>query len=95
MATKQPAVLDREPVVMRTQIREWWGGEGGVRRNCLPSLDEIAGGLYVDITKINWIPVICSKCDTVMWSYESGSAARNTMTVLAEHTMLPLWLLTK
>lgn len=50
-ATKQLAVLDGEPVVMRTQNKGWGGG-------CLPSLDEIAGGLCVDITKINWILVI-------------------------------------
>lgn len=74
-ATKQLAVLDREPVVMRTQCRV-----GRKRGSCVPSLDEIAGGLYVDITKINWILVIYSKCDTVMQSYEPVSAARMTTT---------------
>lgn len=38
---------------------------------CPPSLDGIAGGLCVGIAKINWIPVILWKCDSVMWSYES------------------------
>lgn len=57
---------------MRTQDR-------GRRRQggaCLSSLDEIAGGLYVDIAKINWILVISRKCDTVMWSPESSFASK-------------------
>lgn len=50
----------------REQLAVWDGGacchenteesvEAGV---CLPSLDGIAGGLCVDIAKINWILVI-------------------------------------
>lgn len=35
----------------------------------------------MDITKINWILVICSKCDTVMQSYEPGPAAKTTTTL--------------
>lgn len=60
---------------MRTQDRgrRRWGGA------CLPSLDEIAGGLYVDIAKINWILVISRKCDTVMWSPESRSVSKPTL----------------
>lgn len=53
---------------------------------CLPSLDEIAGGLYVDITKINWILVILWKCDTVMWSSKPRSVIRHIMTRLLERT---------
>lgn len=63
---------------MRTQCRV-----GRKHRSCLPSLDEIAGGLCVDITKINWILVISSKCDTVVPSYEPGSAATTTTTLLS------------
>lgn len=46
---------------------------------CLPSLDEMARGLYVDIAKINWILVISRKCDTVMWSPESSSVSKPTL----------------
>lgn len=42
------------------------------------SLDEIAAGFYVGITKINWILVICSECDSVMESYEPDSALKPT-----------------
>lgn len=69
-ATKQLAVLDREPVVMRTQRRLREQGD------CLPSLDEIAVRLYVDINEINWILVMCSKCDTVMQTYELSLKAK-------------------
>lgn len=50
---------------------------------CPPSLDGIAGGLCVGIAKINWIPVILWKCDSVMWSYES------TLVILTIETLKP------
>lgn len=65
---------------MRTQDR----GRGRRGGACLPSLDEIAGGLYVDITKINWILVISRKCDTVMWSLESRSVSQPTLRLDAD-----------
>lgn len=68
-AAKRLVVLDGELVVMRTQrrLRRKW------KKPALASLDEIAGGFYVDITKINWIQVMCWKCDTVKQSYEPAA----------------------
>lgn len=51
----------------------------------MASLDEIAAGFYVDITKINWILVICSKCDSVIQSYEPGSVLKQTSHPLDLH----------
>lgn len=61
---------------MRTQCR--LREHGG----CLPSLDEIATRLYVDINQINWILVMCSKCDTVMPFYEHSLTAKTTANLI-------------
>ena len=42
----------------------------------------------MDITKINCIPVICSKCDTVMQSYEPGLGPRARTLFQSRHTYL-------
>ncbi|CAB1450363.1 unnamed protein product [Pleuronectes platessa] len=73
-ARKQSVVLDAEHVLMRARCRK-----EKKRGGCLLSLDEIAGGLYVDKPKINWIPIIFTICTAANFTRDFLKANKSHM----------------